>query len=1042
MDDADNNTTNELQTLSLSGNSLILSITGDTVIIPSSTYNAGTGIDITGGTISNIGDADSDTTNELITNAALGPANNFLIINEGGTLHNIDVSDLNNSGTDNQNLTGATLTGTSLQIDIESGNSAIVDLSSLQDGVDDADNNPANEFNTGANLNGTNLEITDGGGTQTADLSSLTGTDNQNLTSANLSGTNLTIAIQNGNSTTVDLGPLQDGVDDADNNPANEFNTGATLNGTNLEITDGGGTQTADLSSLTGTDNQNLTGATLSGNTLTIDIDNGNSTTATFTDWDSDANDDITTSTTAGGDLSGTYPNPTVSKIHGTSVSSTAPTPDQFLVYDALTNTLVYKDQLNDSDWEVGSGIIYNENEDVGIGTTNPTYKLHVVDNSTPAIKNVALFETSQNYSTITTNTTNTGEGGGVFMSRYQGKNIAYVGGNYRPTDGDTTSFFGVGTPNNGSGSPELGMKINGNSKSIKLGTDEIKIGLESNPTNNSSEIVIGANNIYFHGNEDGAGNINQTDIFIDGDLQYSNGNQQNGYILQSDANGNADWVDPSTINPVINDWTLNGTHMYNANTGNIGIGTTSPNSKLNIVTSAGSPLLLLEGSGLVGGGLHFTYKNTNEGYEIRGDDQGGINLEASGNHKISFETNNDERMRITGNGNVGIGTDAPQSKLHIDEISSDAVTITTDWGLTMQHYNSGYASANVTRPYLHKAWDASNGDYLYLGSSGDNSNSEQSAFLLTRLNGIQFGKGNNSGNGLSTEWGRFDNSGNFGIGKTSPQNILHLSGNYTASGMVGTFIDIQNTFGSSSSAAKVGIRFKTSNQTDGSHTKGGIIYSRTSSNARGDIHFLNNSNDDLSEIEISNDSKMVIKNSGDVGIGTTTPSSKLDVNGDVTASNYKYSSAKTRYLTIGETDFRLAQTSSAHIYSSFSTGGVGIIESSNGVNALVTPVYLPQGATVSSVDVYYVDNSFSNMTFTFGSRSLTGTASTISTFATNSISSIVNSTSMSGVSGTQIDNEYNSYYLRIYSNGWPSGTSKTMDIKTVKITYTVSETD
>ena len=94
MDDADNNTTNELQTLSLSGNSLILSITGDTVIIPSSTYNAGTGIDITGGTISNIGDADSDTTNELITNAALGPANNFLIINEGGTLHNIDVSDL------------------------------------------------------------------------------------------------------------------------------------------------------------------------------------------------------------------------------------------------------------------------------------------------------------------------------------------------------------------------------------------------------------------------------------------------------------------------------------------------------------------------------------------------------------------------------------------------------------------------------------------------------------------------------------------------------------------------------------------------------------------------------------------------------------------------------------------------------------------------------------------------------------------------------------------------------------------------------------
>ena len=40
---------------------------------------------------------------------------------------------------------------------------------------------------------------------------------------------------------------LQDGVDDADNDPTNEYNTGFVLNGTNLEITDAGGTQTVDL---------------------------------------------------------------------------------------------------------------------------------------------------------------------------------------------------------------------------------------------------------------------------------------------------------------------------------------------------------------------------------------------------------------------------------------------------------------------------------------------------------------------------------------------------------------------------------------------------------------------------------------------------------------------------------------------------------------------------------------------------------------------------------------------------------------------------
>ncbi|MGB0456831.1 MAG: hypothetical protein ACPGGH_00760 [Chitinophagales bacterium] len=66
-----------------------------------------------------------------------------------------------------------------------------------------------------------------------------TGTDDQNIQGSGLSGTSLTIGIENGNSETIDLSPLQDGV---------------------------------------GTDNQNLTGSSLTGNTLQIDIENGLST--------------------------------------------------------------------------------------------------------------------------------------------------------------------------------------------------------------------------------------------------------------------------------------------------------------------------------------------------------------------------------------------------------------------------------------------------------------------------------------------------------------------------------------------------------------------------------------------------------------------------------------------------------------------------------------------------------------------------------------------------------------------------------------------
>ena len=125
------------------------------------------------------------------------------------------------------------------------------------------------------------------------------------------------------------------------------------------------------------------------------------------------------------------------------------------------------------------------------------------------------------------------------------------------------------------------------------------------------------------------------------------------------------------------------------------------------------------------------------------------------------------------------------------------------------------------------------------------------------------------------------------GIGTNSPYSKLHISGSYSSVGNIGTFIDLQNTFGSSTSAAKVGIRFKTSNFPNGQHTKGGIIYSRNLSNARGDMLFLNNSNDDISEIDVANDVRLIIKNDGNIGIGTTAPTEKLHIqNGKLRVSN------------------------------------------------------------------------------------------------------------------------------------------------------------
>ncbi len=54
-----------------------------------------------------------------------------------------------------------------------------------------------------------------------------------------------------------------------------------------------------------------------------------------------------------------------------------------------------------------------------------------------------------------------------------------------------------------------------------------------------------------------------------------------NGYILTSDTAGNATWQAPSGGSD--NDWTVSGNDLYSTPTGNVGIGTTTPSTKLDV---------------------------------------------------------------------------------------------------------------------------------------------------------------------------------------------------------------------------------------------------------------------------------------------------------------------------------------------------------------------------------------------------------------------------------------------------------------------------
>ena len=89
---------------------------------------------------------------------------------------------------------------------------------------------------------------------------------------------------------------------------------------------------------------------------------------------------------------------------------------------------------------------------------------------------------------------------------------------------------------------------------------------------------------------------------------------------------------------------------------GNVGIGTTSPSTNLDI-SSGGDATINLKASGQ-SNGLQLS--------QLTSD--GGSSISATNNNYLKFSTNATERMRIDSSGNVGIGTSSPHSisNLHV----------------------------------------------------------------------------------------------------------------------------------------------------------------------------------------------------------------------------------------------------------------------------------------------------------------------------------------------------------------------------------------
>ena len=306
---------------------------------------------------------------------------------------------------------------------------------------------------------------------------------------------------------------------------------------------------------------------------------------------------------------------------------------------------------------------------------------------------------------------------------------------------------------------------------------------------------------------------------------------------------------------------------FWDASAEALGIGTTSPSDKLSLEV------------GSANAGLSVYYSGTEVG-SFRND---AANLTINANNaSLKLATGGTERMRIDSSGNLLVGTSAQGSNGSHKVVIESASTV----GTLSSHLALIGDSATTGQ-----------GPQILFSESGDGTAWAGGTIGFVRTGGnsvgdLVFGTRQSTGdiNTTTTEAMRIDSSGNVGIGTSSPNVKAEVGGTDAA---VSLRVNTQNAGVSASNYSEIQL------------SDNGTVrsYWRNLRDGSGGTQFAYNDYlAFLSDADGTPTERFRIDSSGNVGIGTSSPDAKLDIEGSTTASTIRLTDSGTsgHYHSIG----------------------------------------------------------------------------------------------------------------------------------------------